>query len=143
MAKIIFTDRELKRGWRDLYKASEQLPRNNAHRLLLLYSIECGLKAVWLRNKQRTVFDDDDIAVTGHNLREIIKQLGFGAEISLPDFELKPVRKIKDKPEPRRGGISDLHQAWRYGGMLINTPDDVAMEEKLEVIQKLIKKELH
>jgi hypothetical protein len=36
-----------------------------------------------------------------------------------------------------------LHQAWRYGGELAFPPvDDVAMEEKLETVQRLIEKEL-
>lgn len=60
MAKIPFTFRELKNAHRSLYQASNKQPRDNAQRLLLLYAIECGLKAVWIKRESRTLYDGKD-----------------------------------------------------------------------------------
>ena len=70
MSTIPFTDRELKRAWRELSVAaitSNNL-RTNPQRLLLFYAVECGLKAAWLKRKRKTLFDDADIDEIGHDL---------------------------------------------------------------------------
>jgi hypothetical protein len=143
MAQIPFTDRELRRAWKALRSASSQLPRTNAHRLLLVYSVECGLKAMWLKNECRTLFVAADIARTGHDLNEVIKQLRIGVELPT-SFDLSDAKdEQKNTVTRRRCRLDTLHQAWRYGGELANPPmDDAGMEEKLEAVQRLIEKEL-
>lgn len=143
MAQIPFTLRELQRAWKSLRSASSQLPRTNAHRLLLVYSIECGLKAVWLKRESRTLFVATDIARTGHDLNAVIKQLRMGAVLPV-SFDLSDAKDERKNPVPRRHcRIDALHQAWRYGGELAPPPgDDAAMESKLEAVQRLIEKEL-
>jgi len=143
MAQIPFTLRELKRAWTELRSASVQLPRSNAHRLLLVYSIECGLKAAWLKRESRTLFDAADISRTGHDLNDVIKQLRLGGALPV-SFDLDEVKDDRRNPVPRKNNrIDALHQAWRYGGQLVSPPvDDAAMEAKLEAIQQLIEKEL-
>ena len=64
---IPFTDRELTRAWRDLSSVVNSQPigiRQNPHRLLLFYAVECGLKAIWLKRQGRTLFDGADIKQT-------------------------------------------------------------------------------
>ena len=143
MAQIPFTLRELQRAWKALRLASSQLPRTNAHRLLLFYSIECGLKAVWLRRESRTLFVASDIHRTGHDLNDILKQLRLGAVLPV-SFDLNEAKDERKNPVSRRPlRIDALHQVWRYGGELVSPPvDDAAMEEKLEAVQRLIEKEL-
>jgi hypothetical protein len=143
MAQIPFTLRELQRAWKALRSASSQLPRTNAHRLLLVYSIECGLKAMWLKNECRTLFVTSDIARTGHALNDVIKQLRLGAVLPT-SFDLSDAKDERNKPVTRRPcRIDTLHQVWRYGGELATLPiDDAGMEEKLEAVQRLIEKEL-
>ena len=143
MAQIPFSLRELTRAWRNLHLASRQLPRGNAHRLLLVYAMECGLKAAWLKREGRTLFGAADIARTGHDLNEVLKSLHLGAK-------LHPVFHLSDVKDERRNAISRkhnridaLHQAWRYGGELCAPPvDDSAMEAQLEAVHRLIEKEL-
>ena len=123
--------------------ASSQSPRTNAHRLLLVYSVECGLKAMWLKNECRTLFVAADIARTGHDLNEVIKQLRIG--VLLPThFDLSDAKdEQKNVVFRRHCRLDTLHQVWRYGAELENPPmDDVAMEERLEAVQQLIEKEL-
>ncbi len=59
MAKIPFTNRELVRAWRNSLDVSKSEQRTNPHRLLLFYAIECGLKAAYLKQINKTVIDSD------------------------------------------------------------------------------------
>lgn len=144
MAQIPFSLRELKRAWRSLHAASRQLPRGNAHRLLLVYSIECGLKALWLNRENRTLFVSADIARTGHDLNGVLKSLHLGAKLPAV-FHLPDVKDDRRKVISRKDNrIDALHQAWRYGGELCAPLlDDAAMEAQLEAVHRLIEKELN
>lgn len=149
MAQIPFSLRELKQAWRSLYAASTKLPRGNAHRLLLFYAIECGLKAVCIKRENRNLYNGEDSSgksiggKSGHDLRAIITQLHLGVSLS-PIFHLSAVKDDRQNLIFRNGNTNDtLHQAWRYGGQLLSPPtDDAAMEAQLETIHRLIEKEL-
>lgn len=144
MSAIPFTDRELKRAWREL--SAIAIPaagtmRNNPHRLLLFYAVECGLKAVWLKRQNRSLFDREDIDKTRHNLRQVLKELKVGVELSLPEnLQLQPVMQ-NGAQQPRNGDISILHQAWRYGGKCA-APTDNDCEHQLEQVLNWIQGEL-
>lgn len=139
MAKIPFSLKELKKSYSLLYQNSQKLPTGNAQRLLLLYSVECGLKALWLKQAGRQIFNETDIKNTGHDLNEIIKILKIGAIYLPPNFNLPDLNGIK-----RRGyTIADLHQVWRYGGQLDAPPiNDAVAEEKLDKLWLQLNKEL-
>ncbi len=144
MAQIPFTLRELKKSWANLNAASQQLPRGNAHRLLLVYAVECGLKAMWLKQENRTLFSSDDIARTGHDLNDVIKQLRLGGAFPTV-FHLSDVKDDRRNTVIRKHCRMDtLHQAWRYGGELVSPPlDDAAAEAELERVNRLIEKGLN
>ncbi len=113
----------------------------NPHRLMLYYAVECGLKAVWLKRQNRNLFNRVDIGSTGHNLRQVLKDLKVGAELSLPAYlQLDPVTQ-NNSPVSRNGDISILHQAWRYGGKCI-TPTDDKCEQQLRQVLNWIQGEL-
>lgn len=144
MSAIPFTDRELKRAWRELSAAA--LPpdsiRRNPHRLLLFYAVECGLKVVWLKYKSRTLFDREDISQTGHDLRQILKELNVGSQLSLPGLLQLPTVTRGQSQVRRTGDISILHQAWRYGGQCTSPTDQdcaVQLQKVLEWIQGELK----
>lgn len=146
MSAVPFTDRELKRAWRELSIVATPVTgntRKNPHRLLLFYAVECGLKAVWLKRQNRKLFDRNDIDKTGHNLRQILKELRVGTTLSLPEnLQLATVTSNENGPQlPRNGDISILHQAWRYGGECI-TPTDNDCESQLEQVLRWIQGEL-
>jgi hypothetical protein len=54
---IPFTDREIQRAWRTNLEASQVPSRNNAHRLLLFYAVECGLKAIIMKRERRKIIN--------------------------------------------------------------------------------------
>jgi hypothetical protein len=122
-----------------------QVPRGNAHRLLLFYAVECGLKAMWLKQENRTLFASDAIQRTGHDLNDVIKQLRLGAKLSPEGFHLGDVKDERRNTVTRKHNRLDaLHQAWRYGGDLVHPPvDDATMEAQLEQVHQLIEKELN
>ena len=144
MSAIPFTDRELKRAWRELSAIATPAAgtaRKNPHRLLLFYAVECGLKAVWLQRQSRSLLDRDDIDKTGHNLRQLLTDLRVGAQLSLPgNLRLQPVTQSQGQI-PRHGDISILHQVWRYGGKC-TAPTDQYCENQLQQVLNWIQGEL-
>jgi len=98
MSAVPFTDRELVRAWRELSVVAMPAlgsSRKNPHRLLLFYAVECGLKAVWLKRQNRALFDREDIDRTGHNLRQLLKELKVGSNLALPEnLRLPAVRLL-------------------------------------------------
>lgn len=145
MSAIPFTDRELKRAWRELSAIATPAigsPRKNPHRLLLFYAVECGLKAVLLKRQNRDLFDCKNISEIGHDLRHILKILNVGKSFSLPEnLKLKSVETSHGNSHSRHGDISILHQAWRYGGECIS-PTDKSCEDQLQQVLNWIHGEL-
>lgn len=145
MSAIPFTDRELRRAWRDLSVAAQppaESNRQNPHRLLLFYAVECGLKAVWLKRQRRSLFEAADIHQTGHDLQQLLKNLAVGSNLSLPDsFQLLAVSSQATASLPRQGRFGDVHQAWRYGGKC-QVPTDQDCERQLLNVLAWIQGEL-
>lgn len=137
MSAIPFTYRELTNAWRELsvvatpYAATN---RQNPHRLLLFYAVECGLKAVWLKRQSRTLFEAADINRMGHNLQQVLKDLKVGYALSLSEsFELPAVTQGAASLA-RKGKFGDVHQAWRYGGRCQSPTDHDCEQQLLKVL---------
>lgn len=145
MSAIPFTDRELTRAWRELSTVATPLSntgRQNSHRLLLFYAVECGLKVVWLKRQSRTLFEGADINKTGHDLRQILKDLNVGDKFLLPEtFRLSTVIHGKDQFLRSGKKFGDVHQAWRYGGKC-ESPTDQECEQQLQKVLTWIQGEL-
>lgn len=144
MSAIPFTDRELTRAWRELSVVAtppEAGRRQNPHRLLLFYAVECGLKAVWLKRQNRTLFESADIHRIGHSLQQVLKDLNIGSTLSLPaTFQLLPASQGATSV-PRNSNFGDVHQAWRYGGKC-QAPTDQDCEQQLLKVLTWIQGEL-
>lgn len=144
MSAIPFTERELMRAWRSLAALSTPVagtPRTNPHRLLLFYAVECGLKVIWLKRRRSALFNSEDIQQTGHDLRQLLKDLKVGGGLELPQsLRLSPVKQGGTN-SPRTGDIGTLHQVWRYGGECI-APTDQTYEGQLLKILAWIQGEL-
>ena len=105
--------------------------------LLKFYSVESGLKAIFLA--QRNLLNTDQIPepilkAEGHNLIHWIKELRLPASVAGPvTLHLK-----------RDGTILPLgraHEAWRYG-VVIQEADQSAIEAFLERVHAWIKENL-
>jgi hypothetical protein len=144
VSALPFTNRELTRALRELSSVATPAAdgaRQNPHRLLLFYAVECGLKAVWLKRQRRTLFEGDDITRTGHDLRQVLKSLHVGSSLSLPESFRLPAALRGQEQLPRNGKFGDLHQAWRYGGKC-EAPTDHDCEQHLQKMLTWIQGEL-
>ena len=141
---IPFHRRELVKAYKQAYNDSQADKRTNAHRLLLFYSAECGLKAILLKNLSLEILDKPliDEHKLSHDLNKILDLLYAGREIRLPvKLELTPLRLSHSNKIPRKPTHSDLNQVWRYGGSLLDN-GDTTFELALEKIHTWIEENL-
>lgn len=133
---IPFTQRELNRAWRQACSASSVNNRNNAHRLLLFYAVECGLKAAYLKRQNIEVISTAIADELKHDLNKIMTKLCVGKALEIPkSLTLKPLTNR------RNAQSGDINQVWRYGGIL-EKPTDEELEKTLEKINDWIAGEL-
>ncbi|OLN24126.1 hypothetical protein BTO30_01560 [Domibacillus antri] len=94
--------------------------KSQSHRLLLFYGIECGLKALLIRNIKKDttaeLFDyfesENGRKLNGHDLKELL--LFFRKIPSAPQFNIKSFPNF-----PCHGNqaapVSKYNEVWRYG----------------------------
>lgn len=138
---IPFTDREIEKARRDNWSASCKTPRSKAHRLLLFYAVECGLKAVLMkRGKPRTNRTDlcIDIAQCQHDVNKLLDCLSVGNNLKLPaQVTMKPIKGKSGKNDERKFTPGEVNQMWRYGGCssLADTSDEELENKLLEIVK--------
>ncbi|WP_454758179.1 hypothetical protein [Citrobacter freundii] len=142
MAKIPFTNRELVRAWRNSLDVSRLDQRKNPHRLLLFYAIECGLKAAYLKQINKTVIDSDIAQQFSHDINKLCEKLSINSSFMLPQSLRMKDCKIDSKDITRTCSPSEINQIWRYGGTLDGVENDIFLEGKLEKLNEIIEKEL-
>jgi len=142
MSVVPFTDREMQRAWKDNFQASKHTSRSNAHRLLLFYAIECGLKAVLMKRMAVNCTSlCDEISDAKHNINKLLDYLSAGQSLKLPTQLQMASINIKGVQTERKLDAGKINQAWRYGGRLTQLPDDL-MEKHLLKISEWIQQEL-
>lgn len=141
MSVLPFTDREMQRAWRINLQASKHTSRSNAHRLLLFYSIECGLKAVLMKRMAVNCTSlCSEIADAQHNINKLLDYLSAGQSLKLPtQLEMPPI-KIRGVDTGRKLDAGKVNQAWRYGGRL--TQFSASTSKSIEIEDELIEKHL-
>ncbi|CAK6466145.1 hypothetical protein KLEPA_00111 (plasmid) [Klebsiella pneumoniae] len=142
MAKIPFTNRELVRAWRSSLDVSKSEKRTNPHRLLLFYAIECGLKATYLKQINKTVIDSDIAQQFSHDINKLCEKLSINSSFMLPQSLRMKDCKVDNKDVTRKCSPSEINQIWRYGGTLDGVENDIFLEGKLEKLNEIIEKEL-
>ncbi|MBE9098177.1 hypothetical protein [Vacuolonema iberomarrocanum] len=153
MAPVPFTDREMQRAWRTNLEASMHSSRSNAHRLLLFYSIECGLKAVLMKRQSINCTNlCHEIREAQHNINKLLDYLSAGQLLKLPVQLQMDSIKIRGNEIERKLDAGKINQVWRYGGYFVhsdnrsstlNTTEDDSIENKLMRISEWIKQELN
>lgn len=93
---VLADKRDYKRGYEKHYRTFRKLKQANSdlrsRRLLLVYSVECGLKYklldVWRENNPKQILDNKDDwrrkIITSHNLEKILKELGQASTFVFP-----------------------------------------------------------
>ena len=140
---IPFTAREMQKAWRDNKSAADKNPRTNAHRLLLFYAVECGLKAILMKRQSKNCTDEcEEIWQAKHNINKLLDCLATGAYLRLPSqLIMKPIRRNKSQNEQRKLTPGEINQMWRYGGCSTEINDE-EVEKKLAQIADWIEGEL-
>jgi hypothetical protein len=136
---IPFTDRELQKAWRENQEATNVKKRTNAHRLLLFYSVECGLKAVLLKRQSKDCTDScPELVEVQHDINKLLDKLAAGEKLKLPpQLGMKPLKNNQE----RKFSCGEINQMWRYGGCCENIKDG-ELERKLLDILSWIAQEL-
>lgn len=141
MSRISVTRRELQRAYNSHCGAYVKIGGEQCQLtclLVLFYAVECGLKAVWLKQNKlnETSSCGEQFDKFNHNINVILSHLHVSRDLHLPNRS-----KISS---PKRNGqryvdSGQLNQAWRYGCLL---DDDGLFEEKLKKIINWIRGEL-
>ena len=153
MAQVPFTDREMQRAWRTNLQASMHSSRSNAHRLLLFYSIECGLKAVLMKRRSISCTNFcNEFGEAQHNVNKLLDHLSAGQSLKLPvQLQMNPI-KVQGNEIERKLDAGKINQVWRYGGCLAQTTgskpasattEDDILEKQLMRISEWIEQELN
>jgi hypothetical protein len=142
--KIPFTDREMKKAWKQNLEAILQVKeqnRTNAHRLLLFYAVECGLKWLILKEKKQSRTDALNPELLTHDINKLLKELRASGDLVLNRTQMSPIKKTgKKSQDTRTVEPKDFNQMWRYGGK--SNVSDKEIEKKLLKIVEWIDSEL-
>jgi hypothetical protein len=123
------TRREMERAFR-FHAALMGVCANSSQRLLLAYSVECGLKALIMRNERAELASALRYPIE-HDLRAGLAQLRAPRNLKIRD--VKTLQKAPQDIHPK-----NLHQAFRYG---VNVNDDEVINE-LRAIAEWIRQRL-
>jgi hypothetical protein len=133
MARIPAGSSELRNAFR------QHLRREAAAvHLLLFYSVECGLKSVYLQRMRLKTTDqirDPELQEKGHDIARWVKELKLPASLLQARTEF---RLIRDGSHYR---VEMAHQAWRYG-VAMDKADEAKILKYLVSIQGWIQEEL-
>jgi MinD-like ATPase involved in chromosome partitioning or flagellar assembly len=143
--KIPFKRGEMMTAWRQNLAASQFEPRNNAHRLLLFYAVECGLKAVIMKREKLTRTDQprkkghsvDDF---GHDINRLLDELRVGAKIMILRSWFDVERLFREKTN----GFTNLPTSiWRidcfYDTIEIGLTDEKQQSDAKDVLKEWFK----
>lgn len=133
----------VRRAWRQNIVASQFEPRNNAHRLLLFYAVECGLKAVIMIRENLTRTDQPrkkgrNVDDFGHDINLLLDELQVGVKIRLKSIKINTIQSLQpqDKREEERAVSPEkINKMWRYGGKSLNIQDEEIEKQLLEIVE--------
>lgn len=130
---LIADKKDYRRGYKKHYELYKRLKSNNSdtssRRLLLIYSVECGLKYMlldkWHEENPQKILDGADERkkdiLKSHNLEKILKELGQQGNFKFPQLETIHKNLVVSE---------SYHQLYRY---CIRTQEkEQSKEEKLE-----------
>lgn len=126
-SRINVKRREFQDGYRRHYKMYKETTGNSkSRRLLLFYSVECGLKSLLMKDLGNNTYEEfvqccgrEKKDLTGHNISAMLKKLNPHSSYCLRNIHLK------------RGGCvppEKFNELWRYGA----ETEDGDEEEKVE-----------
>ncbi|WP_129124928.1 hypothetical protein [Geomonas oryzae] len=138
---IDFTDREMINAFRMHKRSSAQMPPSGTKRLVQFYAVECGLKALHMRNEgKRLTGECPYFSIVQHDIRALLGNLNFPPKLysKIASTILSPINK-KGKLIKREVAPRDYNQMWRYGAV---SNEDEILEKELDAIIVKIEQDL-
>lgn len=136
--RINVTRREFQDSYRRHYKMyKETIGNDKTRRLILFYSVECGLKSLLMKDLGNNTYEEfvqccgnDKKELTGHNICAMLKKLNPQNSYCLKHIRLK------------RGGSvppEKFNELWRYGAALEDGNEEEKAEKTLAKIAEWIR----
>lgn len=125
--KLNVTRKEFQDSYRRHYKLYQSTHvSDKTRRLVLFYSVECGLKSLLMKEKGKNTYEEfescSDRSLIGHDIKAMLKEVNPRNEFVLKNISLD---KGGGSVPPKK-----FNELWRYGA----TVADVEEEEKAEKI---------
>ena len=141
--QINITRRECQNSYRNhyrLYKTANIETSPKSRRLLLFYSVECGLKSLIMKNIGKNTYEElrkyseeQGKRVHGHDLKAMTQEVGIEHQ-----YPLKRIRLAKEGScAPER-----YNELWRYGAAIEDEEEEIKAENTLEKIAEWIEQRL-
>lgn len=123
-----------------LYKTADSAVSPKSRRLLLFYSVECGLKSLIMKNIGRDTYEElkkyseeQGKHIHGHDLKAMTEEVGIEHK-----YPLKRIRLIKGgQCTPER-----YNELWRYGASVEDEEEEMKAEKMLEGIAEWVAQRL-
>ncbi len=136
--RLNVTRREFLDSYRRHYKLYKSTNGNNkARRLLLFYSVECGLKSLMMKNFGKSNFEEFESYcvnsnkrnLTGHDIKAMLKEINPTHTFFLQNINLKKGGSV----QPGR-----FNELWRYGVTVADIQQEECAENTLKKIAEWI-----
>ncbi len=141
--QINITRREFQNSYKShyrLYKAANTETSPKSRRLLLFYSVECGLKSLIMKNTGKNTYEElrkyseeQGKRIHGHDLKAMTQEVGIEHQ-----YPLKRIRIEKEGP----CGPERYNELWRYGASVEDEEEEIKAEKTLEKIAEWIEQRL-
>lgn len=142
--QINITRSEFQRSYKNhyvLYKYGEYSISPKTRRLLLFYSVECGLKSLILKNLGKNSYEElksysenNQLRVHGHDIKAMVREVGID--------HAYPLKKIRLLKEGGAVSVDRFNELWRYGAAVEDEEEEKKVETTLNEIAKWIGKRL-
>lgn len=136
--RLNVTRKEFLDSYRRHYKLYKSTDGNNkARRLLLFYSVECGLKSLIMKNVGKNTFEEFESYcvnsskrnLVGHDIKAMLKEINPAHTFLLKNIDLKKGGSV----QPGR-----FNELWRYGVTVADIQQEERTENTLEKIAEWI-----
>ena len=137
--QINITRSEFQLSWKNhysLYKRTNSVVSPRTRRLLLFYSVECGLKSLIMKEIGKNTYEElrmyseeQGKHIHGHDLKAMMQEIGIEHK-----YPLKRICLAKEgQCAPER-----YNELWRYGAGVEDAEEEVKAEKILEKVAEWI-----
>ena len=141
--QINITRSEFQLSWKNhysLYKRTNSVVSPRTRRLLLFYSVECGLKSLIKTEigkntdeELKKYSEDNQKGVHGHDLKAMTKEVGIEHKYPLKGIHLKEGQVVTSER---------YNELWRYGASVMDEKEEIKTEKTLQGIAQWIEQRL-